>query len=123
MAFIHPRLFSVSHHQFVLWVRGGLDPLVVWSTYVWLHVSSLVVCVCVEILLVNPFKSTVLALLMRTKGVLWDKCWQRRTLAACSRAVCSLIPLISIRWHSTRLVLRLCWSINLFFSVLALEAN
>lgn len=60
---------------------------------------------------------------MRTKGVPWEKCWQRAALDACSKAVCSLIPLISIWWHSTRLVLRLWWSINLFFSVLELEAN
>lgn len=90
-------------------------------------------CVCgfwlLEILLVQAFKSTVflaitmLALLMRTKGALWEKCWQKRTLNACSWAVCRLIPLTSIWWHSTRLVLRLCWSINLFFSVPELETN
>lgn len=82
-----------------------------------------------EILLVHAFKSTVrlaitmLALLIRTNSILWDKCWQRRTLDACSRAVCGVIPLISIWWHSTRHVLRLWWSINLFSSVLELETN
>lgn len=38
----------------------------------------------------------VLALLMRTKGVPWGKFWQRAALDASGKAVCSLIPLISI---------------------------
>ena len=100
---------------------------------VYVCMSAHWLCVCgfwlLEILLVQAFKSTVflaitvLALSMRTKGIPWEKHWQRMTLDAFSRGVCSPIPLISIWWHSTRLILRLYWSINLFFSVLELETN
>lgn len=68
--------------------------------------------------------ATALALVMRTKGVLW---WtalaEKNSWMPAAGLFVAWFALVPIWWHGTRLVLSLCKSINLFFSVLELQTN
>lgn len=68
--------------------------------------------------------ATALVLVMRTKGVLW---WtalaEKNSWMPAAGLFVAWFPLVPIWWHGTRLVLSLCKSINLFFSVLELQTN